>query len=76
MFSFKWLDGIKTVDVYKNELDLLDKQTKELKDHKSQIEKEIIQLQARLQKMEETENELKAEKRKMLRQVNFYYLFH
>lgn len=46
---------------------------KQLSETKSQIDNEILQLKSRLQTMEENENELRIEKRKMLREVRFFY---
>ena len=63
-------DGKKTIDSYKNELELLAKQMEQLIENKSQIDNEIKHLQARLDTMEKTENELKAEKRQLLRKVS------
>jgi len=61
-------DSKKTIDNCKKELEMLSKQMQELSDIKSRIDNDILQLKTRLQTMEETEHELKAENRKLLRQ--------
>lgn len=45
---------------------------KQLSETKSQIDNEILQLKSRLQTMEDKENELKTEKRKLLREVSCF----
>lgn len=63
-------DGKKTIESYKKELELLAKQMEQLSENKAQIDTEIKHLQTRLDTMEKTENELKAEKRQLLRKVS------
>lgn len=46
----------------------------QLSETKSQIDKEILQLKTRLQTMEDTENELKTEKRKLHREVSYFFI--
>lgn len=55
-------------------MNLLSNQMEQLSETKSQIDNNIQQLKSRLQTMEEIENELRTEKRKLHREVSVIFI--